>query len=412
MSWIEKIKQDFIIKTGDDKEYKPLWFDANYVVSYNVSEFDFINVTGTLVVRRKPRGRVFDTEIRFQGDDCLEVSDAFKKSADAAKAWTISHPLYGTILVQPATLKFDNKNNNVVKINALLLETTGTPAKIAVSPADKIIEEGKLDIDGARAQYVEDVPVMPLSDIQKLRQTINDTYAEVKGRIAAVQSNVDDYKTAYERANTDLNVAIFQLTDVIESADAFLATPYIFVNTLQGRLDMFKVQLAIIEGDLFINLDKATPSRKRLYEHNAAVTITAICMSTVTNIGADYDYSVNVLGFVQQIIATYNNYLTNLCALQTDNNGSTDSYIPDANVITNLSQLVYTTTANLYALATQALQQRTYLVPYDTNLIEIAWLLYGMEQDDSTLFKLITTNNLVLSDHLVIQKGRELVYYV
>ncbi len=412
MSWIDKIKQDFIIQTGDGKQYKPLWFDANYLVNYNVSEFDFINTKGTLVVRRQPRGRVFDTEIRFQGENCLEVADAFKASADNSKAWTIIHPLYGKILVQPSALKFDNKNNNIVRISAMLLETTGKPANIKVAPADKIVADAKVDIDGARAQFVEDVPVMPISDIQKLRAAITNTYNAVKDKIASVQADVDSYKAAYESFNNALNTAIFQITDVIEAADNLLAAPFAFANTLQGRLDMFKVQLGIIEGDVLTGLGFFTPTQKRLYEHLTTVTLSGMCQATVTNIDADYDYSVTTLSYVEQIVRVHNTFLTNLCAVQTANNGELDSFVPAADTITNLSQLVYTTTAFLYNLAAQALQQRTYLVPYDTNLIEIAWLLYGLQQDDSTIFKLINTNNIPLTEHLIIQKGRELVYYV
>jgi len=58
MSWknnLDNIK--FSIKTGDGKEYYPLWKDAEFSKDYNASTFDFIDVEKSLVERKKPKSR-------------------------------------------------------------------------------------------------------------------------------------------------------------------------------------------------------------------------------------------------------------------------------------------------------------------------------------------------------------------
>ena len=45
MSWIERIKNDIIITTGDGKVYTPLYSIGGKTVEYNIAEFNFPNIT-------------------------------------------------------------------------------------------------------------------------------------------------------------------------------------------------------------------------------------------------------------------------------------------------------------------------------------------------------------------------------
>ena len=89
MSWIEKINSGIVITCGDGKRYEPHYILAEKSVEYNVAEFDFVNIEGTLVKRSKPRGRRFPIELLFQGDNHLDVADAFEMSAKDDRPWNI-----------------------------------------------------------------------------------------------------------------------------------------------------------------------------------------------------------------------------------------------------------------------------------------------------------------------------------
>ena len=419
MSWITNINQDMIIRTGDGKEYRPLWFDANYGKRFNIAEFDFRKVDGTLVLRGRPKGRVFDINIVFQGDDCLTVSDAFSKSADNSKVWSLFHPMYGTFNVHPSYLRFDNSVFNITRITGVILETTSKAATaVTVAPEEKIIADGKVVIDTSNEAYSDDVPEMSVSDLNRLRGHIDNIYNTVSIRIANVQSNVDGYRDAYYAANAVLNTAIYNTNDIIDQAGFLIQTPYIFENTVRERIDMFALQMDILAGDVeyILSLGIYTSGQsqlKKLYENNAAITMVGMCNSTVTNVTAtDYRYGPQILRIISDIIGYFNSYITNLCALQTANGGDIDSYIPNSNTIRLLSQVVYFATSTLYELATQSMQSRVYFVPYDTNLINVAHLLYGLNVNDTTLTTLIETNDIQLDEYLIIKQGRELVYYV
>ena len=94
MSWLEKVENKLTITCGDGKEYTPNYLAAQKAVEYNIAEFDFPNIEGTYISRKAPRGRKFPLELYFQGEDHLDVADAFELSARDPRPWKLSHPYY------------------------------------------------------------------------------------------------------------------------------------------------------------------------------------------------------------------------------------------------------------------------------------------------------------------------------
>ena len=123
MSWTEKINTGLIIITGDGKVWTPLYINSPQKVPYNIAEFNFPNVDKTLVVRSRPQGFRMTMEFIFQGDDHLDKTELFRKSADDSRYWTISHPMFGKMFVQPSAITYDNTGLNLTRITAELLET-------------------------------------------------------------------------------------------------------------------------------------------------------------------------------------------------------------------------------------------------------------------------------------------------
>ena len=415
-SWIDTVRTLMVIRTGDGKEYTPRWFRTQYNVEYNQTLFEFINKTGTLVRRQRPKGPVYDLEIVFDGEFCLDTAEAFKTSANDARGWTLTHPMYGALFVYPVSLRFDNTVLNVVKITGQLIESnektvTGTDVSLPDVLQGYVALTDKRLVD----TYAEQVPEMQVSDLQRLQQHINDTYNTVSIRINDVQANVDDYLDAYNAANAVLNTALFDTGQIIGQALTLIRTPATFQALLQIRLEMLQLQMSIYRNDIAaINSLYNTPtaSLKRLFENNAAQVVTAICIATITNITNEYVYRPNILTVIAQVLRTYNTYIDDLCDLQTENNGEPDSYVPDPDSIRGVYDSVMTSVRILYNLAAGAQQQRVYTVPYDTTLINLADLLYGNTTDDAAIQKILDTNELSYNELIIIPQGREILYYI
>ena len=92
MSWLDQIKNDLTIVTGDGKRYTPLHINAVKEKEYNTVEFNFPGVSGSLVSRRLPKGRRYALELYFQGEDNTTIADAFETSADDPRPWTPQPP--------------------------------------------------------------------------------------------------------------------------------------------------------------------------------------------------------------------------------------------------------------------------------------------------------------------------------
>lgn len=405
-----------VIRTGDGKEYSPRWFRTQYSVEYNQTLFEFINKTGTLVRRQQPKGPVYELEIVFDGANCLDTSEAFKVSSNSKEGWTLLHPMYGSLFVYPVSLRFDTTMLNVVRITGQLIESnekevTGTGAYLPDVLQDYVAKTDQRMVDA----YAEEVPNMPVSDLQRLQQHINDTYATVSARIAGVQADANEYLDRYNAANAVLNTALFSTGQIIGQALTLIRTPAAFQSLLQIRLEMLELQMRIYRNDIAsINLLYNTPtaSLKRLFENNAGQVVTAVCIATITNITTEYVYRPNILAVISTVLRTYNTYIDDLCDLQTENNGEPDSYVPDPDTIRGVYNSVMTSVNILYGLAEDALQQRIYTVPYDTTLINLADLLYGNTADDAAIQRILDTNPLTYNQLLIVPKGLEILYYV
>lgn len=124
MSWKNKIENTkFSIKTGDGKEYFPLWKPGEKSKDFNTSTFDFIDVSKSLVERKKPKSSKYPLTFWFQGDDCIEQSEAFEQSANDNRYWTVTHPYYGIIKGQPLSISRNDANFNITEINVDFWET-------------------------------------------------------------------------------------------------------------------------------------------------------------------------------------------------------------------------------------------------------------------------------------------------
>jgi hypothetical protein len=99
----------------------------------------------------------------------------------------------------------------------------------------------------------------------------------------------------------------------------------------------------------------------------------------------DYQNANDVLDAVDIILEVYNQYITNLDVLQTDIGGATDSYIPNYEMTTGLSNLINYTVSQLLNIAVNSKQERILYLENDSNVILLAHRFYGLTENDTTI---------------------------
>ncbi len=120
----------------------------------------------------------------------------------------------------------------------------------------------------------------------------------------------------------------------------------------------------------------------------------------------------DILAIMEAILAANDQYLIDLDSLQTLNNGNTSSFIPDANSITKINDIVNLTISNLFNISLNAKQERSIITEEDTNIILLTHRLYGIDSNDKNIDELISENNIGLTETLQIKKGRKILYYI
>lgn len=433
MSWTESVQSPLIIKTGDGRSFSPLWKNScSKEIEYNIAQFDFPKIKGSKIDRGTPMARKFNLEIYFQGDNSFDDANAFETSAEDPRPWTISHPIYGSILVQPVGLKIDYSAFNAVQVTGTLLETLGSPGlQITIVPVDKINAD-KQAVDETQATAFNAVQdtlksrELNASDlnaaVKEITQLkgINKTLYDIAVKQVKITEDAGTYLNLFNAANASVDQILFAPIPAIQAIQAFVNFPAMMITSVQVRLSVMQSQLSSLNQQIS-NL--TTKTQKKIYELIGGVLVSAIAQASVTSYDQnnqlvingqmpDYTTRVDVLNAIAILMAANGGFVGTLDGIQTTNGGLEDSYMPDADSIGQIQDLINFTISNLSVIALSAKQERTIVLENDSNVIILTHRFYGLLTDDSTIDTFIKSNNIFLNELLQIKKGRTIVYYV
>lgn len=403
MSWTELVTGEYIIKTGDGREYRPLSVNWQKSTEYNISEFNFVGVDGTLVEKRRPKGRRFPLEIYFQGDDNLDIATQFEESAKDVRPWNVTHPYYGSLLVQAASLTFDNTQHNVTKITGVLLETIEEDGVEASVNAPERVSELKTVADESLI-----APVEVDSQVQNTLQT-QTTAVYNEGAKTVTGEDGNTYFKAFNTASTGILNATNEPLAAMRSVQTIINAPLLFAQSVESRIDTLRSQFDLLTATITTAF---TPKQKRAYEANAGSLIGAVAVAAVNPQEDDYGSAMDALAVIDSINTLYSDYITTLDSIQTETGGSPDSYIPDGQAQSDLSQLVGAAISGVFTIALQAQQERSVILEYDSDIINLTHRFYGLDADDVNIDRFINTNGFGLSQMLVVRANTTVVYYV
>jgi hypothetical protein len=406
MSWIDKIQNSFTITTGDGLNYTPNWLNAQKEISWNVAEFDFENIDGTLVKRSRPRGNRYNFELYFQGENHLDVSDAFEISAKDNRPWIVAHPLYGQLNIQPVSMSFNNSDYNVTKITGSFVETIleEYPGQ-SNDPVDEIATlKGNND-----ETFVNSLDSTPTAgDVNSLKND-NERLYKQGAKVVNDKTLSEEYFNAFNKANSAILVGTAAPLQAMRQVQAMINLPSQFKVSVQNRIQLFSDQFQGLRR----SLDTITrPSTKKIYQINAGAVVGAMCVASSLPQSGDYTNRSSVLSIITTVISVYNQYILDLDGFQTDNNGDMESFIPDYYSHKELNYLVNFTVSNLFGIALGTKQERTFVCPEETDLITVTHRLLGLDPEDKNIDEIINLNTIGLNEILSIRKGREIVYLV
>jgi hypothetical protein len=411
MSWIDKVNSDFTIITGDKKSYKVNWINATKMKEYFISEFTFPDLAGSKVDRGQPKGRRYNLEIFLQGEENIETATQFEISADVLLPWTILHPLYGNILVQPVSLSFDNSQMNVTKITGQVIETIAIENPLTTAnPVDQIgIQKEALDENFATTFTKTPTPV----DIETMKTTNKRLY-KTTVPIIQIPDEVQAYFNLFNVANSAINnaaqspvVAMRLAISVISAPASLTVNTKTRVSSLSGQFDSLRSNIKPKDTTAVIPV-----STKQIYQSQGGSLISSMSVAASTPLVNDYVSMIDVIEIIELLLQKYNQYILDLDSIQSLNGGAVDSFIPDAQSLTQLNLLFNNVISNLFLIGLSSSQQRTIVLDKDTNIIVLTHMLYGLDKFDNNINILMANNGWGLNQIIQIRKNTPVVYYV
>ena len=410
MSWKDKLNNTvFEITTGDGNSYFPKWKNATKELEFNISQFDFVEVDGSLIIRKSSKGRIFPLEFYFDGDNAIDIGNAFELSSRNVNRWTITHPFYGIIKCQPIRLKQDNTRYNVSKFNVEVIETLteGYPKPIEV-PEDVIITKND-DTNNLQAAAFENNGEFDRNELASITEQQAATFENVIDDA----NELNEFKALVDDAlNTITNVNSSALS-VIRSIQAYINYPARVTQTVKARYNSFKENLdKLLTSINNIDANIRSLSDKNQFEAIAGALISASQLASTTNLDDDYKTREDVVLQQENLVEDFNNYITVLDENQTERADTPESYTPNFDALNSLNELFSLTVSNLFSIIFETQQTRIYINDKDSNAVILTHKFYGLDADDENLQNFININNIRLNEILAIKKGREIIYYI
>ena len=402
MTWKDRLNDiTFSITTGDGKVFTPLWKNGEKSKEFNISKYDFINVEGSFVDRKKGQSNLHPLLFWFQGEDHIEQCNAFEDSAANREPWTIEHPFYGTLKGQPVNLSRNDNNYGITEVSVSFWESiTEDLPNSDISPKDEVI--GMVEsVNELSAQSFSDGVNPVASDIDFVKDS-----AIISG--SKFEADADNYTDFQNTVSKGIKASDKIVTDTLES---FYSLQKILVEPANFNDSIVRKIKSYINAYESIKEGLGAVFSKYYYESQCASIIAGINLTAINPNSTDYISTNDISNVNTLMLDLYSDYLETLDTLQVDIYDVNNSWTPNVDIQTQLSLMVSFTSQQLFTLSFNARQEREYQLLEDSNLIILTHRFVGLDANDQNLEEFRQLNNIRNNELYKIKKDRIIKYY-
>lgn len=408
MSWKDKIENGvFSITTGDGKNYKPLLKVGSKSKEFNATVFEFIELEGSFVDRKKAKSGKYTFLFYFEGTDNIEQAEAFESSASDSRAWKVVHPFYGTINGQPLSIERNDSNLNITEITVDFWESiTGKFPKRSISTIDELKSKGIVFQNSSSQIYASKVDLKPIDQ-------------------SIVKQNVSNFSLRYDKLLDDVNYPEYQqeLSKALQSVDEIITSPVGVIKDINTLIDLPSNFQKSIEqrtnllNEIYKDLKEtlnlgSNRNNKSYFEAIGGAVISSFAKAILSPLPNDYITRSQIQRVALNFISLYNDYLTTLDAAQIGITDVTNSFSIGFQGQSVLNSIFIQSISNLYTLAFDAKQERIVQVEKDTNLVLLTHKYIGLDNEDENINTFRKINNIKNKSLFIIKKDRQITYYI
>ena len=389
MSWKDNIENiELTIVTGDNEIFKPLYTTSSQDIEFNVSEFNFIELEGTLVTRKKVKSQKIPLNIIFQGDDHIDIAEKFLESSKDPRYWTVTHPIIGEIYGHPASINKINDDLNTVVFNIDFWETIlpgeiksakNYPLELIESKNFELIEFGSLNL------------------IPDQKPELKSLVTKIKSRYDVLidKTNIDKYKGLIADAMSGIDKLLSEPQKAIRNISNLIQFPAYIEGSIKIRVNIVK---AILDDILEI-----LPKNKIVYSIFGGAVIAAIAQIILKPGENDFITRSQVREQFNILSQTYDLFL---------NEVDDGNFQQDFQEAITLNEIIINTLYYLYDVSFDAKQERYDIVESDTNLILLTHKYMGLDFEDKNLNTFRELNGIKNKNLFIVKKGRKITYLV
>jgi len=411
MSWTSLLEdKKFTIITGDGKEYTPKWEGAVKRINFNNSKYEYPDVEGTFVYRTEKTGDSYVLNIIFDGDNCIEIGSEFEESARDKNHWTLIHPFYGTVIIQPTDIDIDNTGLNVWRAVINATETlSSSRKKLDFNTVDEI-KQAKEELKEASVQAITPSATVENPDFSEDINNLEVAY----GKIIKTQQEFEKFKKEVGKTKGKLSNFASDVTGSLRLVNNIIDYPSLLEQSLAERFNTIKDQYNNLASKF---TSKSSQADKEKFQFMAVNHISNLAYISIVQppisedndgeykLSDEFETRNDIYNKIIEINEAHSNYMLKIEEL------TSGGFIPDFESLRLLSLVVSVTNRNLENQIFGLKKEFTYILTEDTNAVLLTNELYELDKDDTNLDKFININNIGLNEVFNIRKGTKIKYY-
>ena len=389
MSWRDNIENiELTIVTGDNEVFKPLYTTSSQDIEFNVSEFNFIELEGTLVTRKKVKSQKIPLNIIFQGDDHIDIAEKFLESSKDPRYWTVTHPIIGEVYGHPASINKINDDLNTVVFNIDFWET--------IRPGE-VLSSKVYPLELIESKNFELIEFGSLNLIPDQKPELKSLVTKIKSRYDVLidKTNIDQFKGLLSNAMSGIDDLLKEPQKAIRNISQLIQFPAYIEGILKNRIKLIQAILNDIK-EIF-------PKNKMNYSIFGASVISGIAQIILKPSENDFITRNDVQVQFNNLADVYDNFLNDI---------DDGSFQQDFQEAITLNEIIINTLYYLYDVSFDAKQERYDIVESDTNLILLTHKYMCLDKEDKNLNIFREINGIKNKNLFIVKKGRKITYLV
>lgn len=389
MSWKDNIENiEFTIVTGDNEIFKPLYASSSQDLEFNISEFNFIELEGTLVTRKKVKSQKIPLNITFQGDDHIDISEKFLQSSKDPRYWTVTHPIIGEVYGHPASISKVNDDLNTVVFSIDFWET--------IRPGE-VLSSKVYPLELIESKNIELIEFGSLNLIPDQKPEFKSLVSKIESRYDTLinATNIDQFKGLLSGAMSGIDDLLKEPQKAIRNISQLIQFPAYIEGILKNRVKLIQAILNDIK-EIF-------PDNNLNYSIFGGAVVSGIAQIILKPSENDFITRNDVQVQFNNLADVYDNFLNDI-----DNN----NFQQDFQEAITLNEIIINTLYYLYDVSFDAKQERYDIVESDTNLILLTHKYMGLDKEDKNLNTFREINGIKNKNLFIVKKGRKITYLV